>query len=471
MNLHDRLVVWIEGLAALASLTCLILWTVLRCVLPFPIAVLCMIGCFHARKPFWIGYYASFSVIFTGMSIKISRTLMKIWKSERAPRESPPTESVAIPMQEIPAVYTCAHKLRPASWWTRDLLLTRAPAPFLNLPKRSRPPLQITAGLAVLSGLTTKQLEALLTYATARHSVFPSRLDLYLERIHDGAVYRLNELNRKPGQRFMPRFWVPLRRITAKIKKRNVEWANQWTISRCGKDMLAAALARKKQIDQAWPVFENNVLVGLIRMGGLPPVAQGFRRWLNGESLLGQALRTPVPNAVPSESASDSILELRSYEEQLYRIATKGADLLRIQWDRGMARLGPTYWERQSQAIRAGLKGKQLQDLSGLLERWFDLRQFLPVKSEAETEAKQQVVNELYFATLYALSRVGWVWRVGPLEPTVLERDGRQIVPQLWFRDLLTGQVGENAFTRILADCGLSAVPLSQDEVIPAFVM
>lgn len=420
--------------------------------------------------------YAILGSLCIWRSVTLIRLAIRIWKAERTRKPSSIDLSVPIPFVELGRYFECAQALQPKGWWLEEASLVRSPILILEQKNWREPPTRVKIGLAILAMLSKEEARCLMTYKVARYVHFPCSVDRVLERIHIMAKRRIKPPTAKahepnPGAIL----WGPLYRHTAKSVERNEQFARNWTSAQCGKELLDATIEKIKTVEQAWTIFENNALRPLLLMGGIPPVTESFRDWF---AQSGNALSANIPGereVICQSVDSPRNPRLAEYERQLYIKALNGRELKPIPSHQAYASLGPVFWQQQSHAVRDIIADKELRDLPDLLAHWPSLFLSIATSSHASglsgAQQKQKVIEQLYFASLAALSNAGWIWQVPPVQPVILSRNGIQICPQVWIQTLLNGSLSPAAFERTLEAQGVSEIPFAPFQQPTKFVM
>lgn len=448
---------------------------ILAIVIPIAAALACAVLLFMTRSTQIKMVFAAVGVFWVWRLLKKVRLARDFCKAHpHLTRESEPFES--IPLSELGIYANCVYTMQPRGWWFENALLVRSPVLILEQKNRHKPLTALKIGLPILAGLSDDQARCLLIYKVTRLIRHANRIDRVLERLNQIAAARVKPQGRKPGEPISGAiFWSPVYRYTLQAVARNEQYARDSTARECGEHLRDQTFERIREIQKAWPVFENSVLAPLLNMGGIPPVAESFRIWLaaagsTAEAFTGEKAASN-PNAAMREQTLARLLE---HERVLYTTIMGGRELRPIKREGAYTRLGPIFWEEQSRVLRQAIPGKKLRDLPDLLADLPSLYALTLSSSDgelSELKKKQMAADQLHFACLTYLSKAGWSWQVPPIRPIILTKGGIQICPQIWFQKLVEGSLSRAGFEKLLEEQMLCEVPLTHLPEPKPFIM
>jgi hypothetical protein len=265
----------------------------------------------------------------------------------------------------------------------------------------------LVVGLPLVAVCSHQQLRALIALAVTRRLAPLTPLHRILEQIGGGAGARLEvaagESNAHPARLLLLRALHFL--TTAPI--RHAEAYAKHAAAPPDGSAVEAALVEMRAIQSAWFDYFHTRLAHTVVLGGLPPVAEGFRL----QYFKGDAEDQPRP--------PETFSGLWLYEQQLLQSAFTGIDfhsLTRVSWEEADEKLLPEHWRTETQRLRPVLEGKRLSDVPELMQDWRAISARILGDDAAGLTPdvrRKQVVNELALAVHLVFYREGWIrWNV-----------------------------------------------------------
>ena len=420
--------------------------------------------------PYWIMGLFSAWVFW-----RLFRIVFDVYKTRSTPSIKNPELFEVIPSSELGVYADHAFARLPKGWGLlEEAFLVRSPILTLRREIRGSGRLRLSVGLPILAGLSDEEARCFMTYLVARF-VLPGRaIDCALGRLNVIAKTRMQLKTEKGLTIRSAVFWATLYRKTVKAVNRNERFARSQTALQCGDQLADQTFAQIAKIQKGWPIFEKAVLIPLVSMGGIPPVVESYRIWSATGGNLAAFASSRDSSRAPFSLEDRRFTSLVKYETRLYTKAAGRESLRPVAGQNAFLSLGPNFWEEQSQVLRYSLPGKRLRDLPELITTIGSLSEMVLHSSDGElpeSERANKVFGQLVFACLTSLSKAGWVWQAPPLQPVILEKNGVQVCPQIWFQKLTDGSLSSLQFEMLLNEQGIDQVPLTLSPVGSSLVM
>jgi Zn-dependent protease with chaperone function len=347
-------------------------------------------------------------------------------------------------------------------------------------------------GLPLLSALSVAELRAVLGHEFGHFSGGDTRLGAWVYRARVQMIEMVRNLDDAQmhsqslaDSALLSLFFAALRapfhafalryiRFTAGLSRLQEHAADQIGASVAGSAASISALQRVRIAASTFQHFLDRDVTPVVRTGHLPPVADGFRRFLADQSIdqLGKQLvtdmladdreadphdshpplaeRVAALKAAPCKGWGDSVgssaLELladvaRCEQEVMAFMLAQPRALKRVQWAEA-GRLVAARWKSQARTVVAALKVTSLTELPAGSERLRSLVEEVQgrrVPRLTEVQVRRQAGVMFDVLVFAALSAMGWTTELKPAQPVRFSRGDEVLEPEALVTGLLTG--------------------------------
>jgi Zn-dependent protease with chaperone function len=352
-------------------------------------------------------------------------------------------------------------------------------------------------GLPLLPVLTISELRAVLAHEFGHYHGGDTKLGPWIYRTRAAIGRTLASLEEHSSLLQKPFVWYAslFLRVSHAVSRGQELTADALAARTAGARAFAAALKKIHGAALAMSSYWTEEVGPVLRAGFLPPVAEGFQRFLAAERVA-TAVNGAVEQAAREAEADpydthpplrDRLAALKAFpegarpaadppaitllsgvpelERELLGGVVAGGEhgkLTPIGWSEVGARVYLPFWEALVRDRSAALAGLTLE---GLGERARALRSDRAGRPGAGDESDREEVSRadlhaLASALALALARAGWSVRTDVGEPIVLQRSADAIDPFHTVFGLASGKVDEDGWRRRCADLGIAGLEL-----------
>jgi heat shock protein HtpX len=286
-------------------------------------------------------------------------------------------------------------------------------------------------------------------------------------------------------------------RMTTQISREQEFVADATAARVAGTAPAVSALRRVEVIAPAYATYVNNEVMPVLRAGFLPPVSEGFERYL-GDPDTHNAFQEYAKQVVLGAEAGEfdthpktadriaALERLKQPERDTNRstsLLLKDPDrharallehdygkdnvvkLKAIKWDDVGAKVYAQMWEEQTKAHAKWL-GALTADQIPSDKKWFLKRGFeLAKENDPDAGADYNLGYSIHVLTCAIgalLLRQGWTIETAPGRPILVVKDGHPFNPRASIAELAEGTLASEAWKTTCASMGISGVPLAQ---------
>jgi len=355
-------------------------------------------------------------------------------------------------------------------------------------------------GLPLMQILTVSQLRAVLAHEFGHYYGGDTKLGPWIyktRRVLGRTIYGLAEHSSVLQKPFL---WYGLMflRVTQAISRRQEFTADELASRTVGSQALVDGLRAVHGNALAFDAYWTNEVGPVLGSGFLPPLAEGFGRFVHSASIA-EAINKTVEGEIKEGQANPydthpplreriaaverlpqgqkpavdppAISLLDNLPEQEKRLLLSLADQSKVQalrpvnWEDVPVQVYVPMWDglvrEESQGLAGVTPGALPEIAKNLVE--FEKKLSRPKDGSLEPEqASQRAAGTLGAAFALALHRRGWALRSMPGEDILLERDGLQIKPFLAIRQLASGELMAEAWQEQCSAAGISDLNLGE---------